>query len=302
MDERKYCGGRARTAEYNKDLGDLVSVHKIGPSIVIVLSAILLTGCASQARIRHGQQPAKGKSTLIGAVLMAADNKPVANATVQLCRDAVLVGCSDQMGSTETDSEGTYCFPDIPPGDYVPAVQISESAVWVLQVKSFTETMPHPVKYSARPDEVVEAKELRLDQIPASHTTAINLLSPIGNMSISDRRPTLSWEAIPIAENYGVFLRRVDNGPEEIQITEHPLELIKNTSIKVPRDLADGIYEWSVYCQIENHPPIKASAFFVVAGTIELFKCSDCLNLWMRNQIDESEQTNARWINDFPAT
>lgn len=253
--------------KYDKNLG-LARARKTKAAIVLVLTAILLIGCASRARIRHGQQPAKGKSSLIGAVLMAADNKPVGNATVQLCKDAsAFVGCSDQMGSTETDSEGTYCFPDIPPGDYIPAVQISESAVWVLQIKSLTETMPHPVKYSTRPDEIIEAKELRLDQMPQSRSTAINLWSPIGSTSISDRRPTLSWEAVPSAEDYGVFLRRVDNGTEEIQITEHPMELIKSTSIRVPRDLVDGIYEWSVYCQIENHPTTEAKAFFVVAGT-----------------------------------
>ena len=253
--------------KYDKDLG-FVRGHRTRVAIVLALSAILLAGCASQARIRHGQQPAKGRSTLIGAVMMASDNKPLANATIQLCKDAsAFLGCSDQIGSTKTDSEGTYCFRDIPPGDYIPAVQISESTVWVLQIKSLTETMPHPVKYSARPDEIVEAKELRPDQIPASQSTAINLLSPISSMSISDRRPTLSWEAVPFAEDYGVFLRRVDNGTEEIQITEHPMELIKDTSIRVPHELVDGIYEWSVYCQVENHPTTKARAFFVVAGS-----------------------------------
>jgi len=237
-------------------------------AIVFLLSAIILSGCASRARTLHSQPAAKGKSTLIGTVLMATDGKPVANAAVQLCRDAgVLVGCVDRMGSTETDSEGTYCFPDIPPGDYLPVVRISESTVWVLQTKGLTDALPHPVKYSARPDEIIEAKDLRLDQAPQLEVKAINLISPIGSVSIRDRRPTLSWEAVPIAVNYGVFLKRVDNGPEEIQITEHPLELIKNTSIRVPRDLVDGIYEWSVYCQIENHPATTASAFFVVSGT-----------------------------------
>jgi len=228
--------------------------------------------CLSSCRQSFSPAPLPGKSTIEGVVLHTSDGTPVSHATILLCKDAVMFGgCVVQVGETHADADGRYSFRDIPPGEYVPGVRISKQSVFVMQRRSLWIGTPVTVKYTLTPGKTLMVPDFRLDSEPEeSDELAGKLIYPVDSTSIGDPRPTLKWEPAPQAQ-YGIALRRVaENESTDIQLTNHPLELINTSSIAVRSDLEDGMYEWTVYVPVTdeksgNIQGRKATAYFTIA-------------------------------------
>jgi Carboxypeptidase regulatory-like domain len=235
---------------------------------LLILAVVLGLNCSRRA---FSPPPVAGRSTIEG-VVYDINGGPVSGATVLLCHDAVLlVGCAGQVGETTTDEKGQYSFRDIPPGEYLPAVRVSQQAVYVMQKQAPGKVIVEAVKYTVSPDQTLVIPDLRLDRdLEKLDEPPVKLVYPVSSASISDARPTLKWEPVAGAQ-YGVALQRVDgNDALDIQLTDHPLELIGANSITVRKDLDDGLYQWVVYVFRPNDkdPSIgskKATAFFTVA-------------------------------------
>jgi 5-hydroxyisourate hydrolase-like protein (transthyretin family) len=237
---------------------------------VVFLVCVAICGCGGRYSTYRGEKPAAGKSGITGKVLMKEDGSPAAGVEVVLCRDAMmLAGCTGQIGSTTTDSNGVYWFRNIPPGEYLPAVMISDTKFFVLQEQKRGSYMPVAIKYPVSADQVIQIAPLELEEAPENAAARnVKLLSPVGSETISETRPTLKWEPVADVKSYFVGLTRVDTDPPvAIEVTEHPFEPVSVPYLAVPSDLPDGVYKWQVFYESKNSPTGMSGedSFFSVA-------------------------------------
>jgi hypothetical protein len=228
--------------------------------------------CVSNCKRSFSPPPRPGKSTIEGVVLRDSDGSIVSGAVVLLCHDAVFgAGCSPKVGETVTDAKGRYSFRDIPPGEYVAAVQVSKQAVYVMQRQSLGKLITEAVKYGVAPGETFVVPDLRLDREPEKlDEPAVRLIYPVSSMSVSDPHPTLKWESVAGAKYFAALTRIDGDKPLDVPLTDHAFQEIETNSIAVKKDLDDGLYEWTVYVSVPNNEDHsiggkKATAYFTVA-------------------------------------
>jgi hypothetical protein len=148
---------------------------------------------------------------------------------------------------------------------------MSDQSIFVLQKRGVGQYIEKSIRYPVSANQTLEIDAIALEDAPAeTHISGPSLIYPVGSESVADRRPELRWEAFPEAEYYSVVLSKVDTQPEtEIKLTEHPFEPIKATSIRVPTDLDDGMYQWNVFVSTKtsgntsNFP--RQKGYFTVA-------------------------------------
>jgi hypothetical protein len=271
-----------KNVSFERDVADLRRLSQmkyLGSRIttsVLLLASLASCNCSKRSAL---PAPLAGKSSMEGVVLEDSDGRAVSGAVVLLCRDAMMyVGCTQQLGETNTDANGRYSFRDIPPGEYVVAVRESEQALFLMQKQALRKNLPEPVKYSVSAGEAFALPDIRLNQKPDSlGEPSIKLVYPVASQSISDPHPTLEWEPIAGAQ-YFVALRRVDQKEfSDVMLTDHPFQPIENNSITVPQDLSDGLYSWIVYAYSSNDKEHsvgdrKATAYFTVATAPERYR------------------------------
>ena len=247
-------------------------LHETGRRTVWLIAIFVVIFSSSCWRRSFSPPPVAGRSTLEGVVLRDSDGSALEGAVVLLCQDISLgVGCFPKLGETRTDADGRYSFRDIPPGEYVPAVQLSKQAVFAMQRQTLGKVIPETVKYTVAAGQVMIATDLRLSREPEKlDDPPVKLVYPVSSASISETRPTLKWEAVPGAQ-YGIALSRVDGDHAvDVQLTDHPFELIDTNRISVRKDLDDGLYQWVVHAfrPNDNHSSVgdrEATAYFTVA-------------------------------------
>ena len=238
-----------------------------------ILLCLVTLACISFSNCKRSfsPPPLPGKSTIEGVVLRDSDGSAVSGAIVLLCRDAVLgAGCWPKVGETMTDANGRYSFRDIPPGEYLPGVQVSKQAVFLMQKQTLGKVISEAVKYAAGPGRILVASDLRLDREPEKlEDPPVKLVYPVGSASISDPRPTLKWEPIAGAKYFAALTQVDGEKTSDVPLTDHPFQEIETNSITVRQDLDDGLYEWVVYASVPNNEDLsmggkRATAYFTV--------------------------------------
>jgi hypothetical protein len=245
-------------------------------SICLLTALLGQTACPSSSYriVKSEIPPALGKGNITGKVLSEADGKPLENVDVLLCRDAVmLAGCTGQIGQTKTDQNGVYWFRNLPSGSYVPAIKQSEKAIFVLQEKKQGEYSPKPILFKLEAGQTVQIEPQKLT-VESQSSPAVNLIFPTNFQTIRERKPKLTWEANPNAEDYGPYLIKIDdptNDRIDIDLESGKLAFVKTTSVSPIKELEDGIYEWGIYPNLKGDgrispQPMISKGYFVVVG------------------------------------
>lgn len=224
--------------------------------------------------VKSDVPPADGRGNITGTVISEDDGQPLENVEILLCRDVAMIsGCSRQIGQTETDRNGVYWFRNLPPGDYVPAIRQSETTMYILQEKQKAGAFPKAVLFKLEAGQTIQIEPQRVSVETRSNPT-VKLIFPTTFETIQDRRPKLSWEAYPDADNYTPYLVKIDSSSgnsTDVKLESGTLASIKTTSVLPVNELEDGIYLWGVYVSGKTHTDTfaaiaKATDYFVVIG------------------------------------
>lgn len=263
----------------------MIKLRKLPVLFVWLMIALLYqTACApSYYKIVKSEiPPASGRGNITGKVLSETDGKPLENVEVMLCLDAVmLVGCSRQIGQTKTNQDGIYWFRNLPPGNYVPAIKQSKTAVYVLQEKKKGEYFPKAVLFNLEAGQTIRIEPQKINiETQNSEESIPNLTFPINFETIQERKPKLTWKEHPDAEDYTPYLVKINPLSGEytdVKLESGSLASIKTNSVLPVNELEDGIYHWGVYVSGKKNTKTiaenaKATGYFVVIDTEQVKK------------------------------
>ena len=205
--------------------------------------------------------PLPGSANLIGRVV--ANGQPIPDKQVRLCIDD---GCNLVERTTSTDSLGWFVFADIPASQY--SIQVEtfdpESRYWFSFYnlpEDFKTTYypyyrgPNPAKFQLIADETMSLGDLHIYQ------SDLKLLFPTNGAEVSQKNPTLNWEAYPGAAYYGLYFGKSRYFSSESVYPDLPdvAEKVIGNSYKITRPLSNCQYTWKVEAYDVNG--VKISEF-----------------------------------------
>ena len=201
---------------------------------------------AENAKTKTTEALAPGTGKLTGEVRW--NSQGAANLEVKLCENLTFIGCSGKEFNAKTDDAGQFDFSDVPIGTYSVAVRVFETDLWVYPTSG-------PVtasEFEVKDGDVVEVSTLNIHK---------NLLlqNPTPAQEIASAAPTLSWQEIPEASYYEVYLSAEDNSPPyERAITNLKIE---KSEYPVPNELTKCKYTWRIEAFNTNGVIIARSDF-----------------------------------------
>ena len=206
--------------------------------------------------------PTAGQKNLIGRVV--ANNQPVVDSEVRLCIDDA---CNLVERTTSTDNLGWFVFVDLPLSDY--SVQVKgfdpDSRMW-WSFFSWPDDAkvtyypyykgPTPFIFHLNAGETLNLGDLHI------YTTYLKLTTPASAEEVSQRNPTLTWEAYPGAAYYGLYFGKslyVSNTSIYTDLPDVAEKVIGN-SYTINRSLPDCQYSWKVEAYDADGIKISESA------------------------------------------
>jgi len=237
--------------------------------ILTLFAAIGLTGCSTHGNLSDDQGLiVRGRSTIVGKVLLRGTGDPLRHILVSLCRDVrPAVGCTSELSRTRTGDDGTYVFRGVPAGDYVPAVRMSGKIYAANLSRAEDWPFREGVRYTARDSEVTRIPAILIADAPGGDEVRnldqerVPLVSPDFGTCVGSR-PELSWKPLDGASGYLPELLRI-GGPQaggiELGLGHETGKHFTGTRFRVPEALADGFYRWSVSAYGPNAEVLRSS-------------------------------------------
>lgn len=206
--------------------------------------------------------PTEGQRNLIGRVV--ANDQPVVDSEVRLCIDDA---CNQVERTTSTDNLGWFVFINLPLSDY--SVQVKgfdpDSRMWFsffsrpedAKVSYYPYYIgPNPFKFHLNDGETLNLGDLHI------YKTDLKLTTPTSAEEVSQRNPTLTWEAYPGAAYYGLYFGKslyISNTSIYPDLPEVAEKVIGN-SYTINRSLPNCQYSWKVEAYDADGIKISESA------------------------------------------
>jgi hypothetical protein len=174
--------------------------------------------------------PDPGKANVVGRIFW--NESPASNLGMLLCEDMnILTGCEGVQFDSRTNDDGVYIFASIDPGEYSLVVESLDGEHWLYVTAGLGLSAK---KYSVAADNTLRIPDQSI------YNFDLVTISPEEDESVSEARPTLSWEPYPDAAYFLVYLTQ-ENG-SAIFMDEKTDAL----SIVPPKDLLSCEYTWQV--------------------------------------------------------